>query len=264
MSAPITPGDVVRLKSGGPWMTVTGGSVEVSDHVTCVWIADNGEHYSRAYPCIALKLVPVPTAGSPPPTVTINNISEVDASPVVKRAVGPRAAAAAYSAARGIDPAASMFKVPATTEPAPGPTIVDETLAAISDLTAGILPAARPTKDVDGLVIISEYVPIALQPPAPWGPACMPANWAPLDAPGGLVMFSEPTPAPDYDYPAWSRAALGMDPAAVDAIFYNYVKPAPGSGDSDNYYPLDTEEVTPIMVADEIDRHLAARAKAEP
>ena len=39
---PIAPGDVVRLKSGGPAMTVIGLTEETPERARCVWLTDAG------------------------------------------------------------------------------------------------------------------------------------------------------------------------------------------------------------------------------
>ena len=58
-------GDVVRLKSGGPPMTVT--SVESGDNdvgyvVFCIWFNAKGNEKSGHYPAAALVLVTEPQA----------------------------------------------------------------------------------------------------------------------------------------------------------------------------------------------------------
>lgn len=42
----IKPGDVVQLKSGGPYMTV--GVIESDDHLWCEWF-EGDKHHSRSF-----------------------------------------------------------------------------------------------------------------------------------------------------------------------------------------------------------------------
>ena len=54
------PGEVVRLKSGGPTMTVTGEGSTVNgiEHVACTWFAhDSGGAYSHEFPKAVLEVV---------------------------------------------------------------------------------------------------------------------------------------------------------------------------------------------------------------
>lgn len=54
-------GEVVRLKSGGPRMTVTNTGVplgKLGDHCWCAWIDSKKEPQSRVYPVEALQRVP--------------------------------------------------------------------------------------------------------------------------------------------------------------------------------------------------------------
>ena len=57
--APLKVGDVVRLKSGGPAMTVTSiehGEGEAGHAVFCIWFNAKGNEKSGHYPVAALVL----------------------------------------------------------------------------------------------------------------------------------------------------------------------------------------------------------------
>jgi uncharacterized protein YodC (DUF2158 family) len=56
MAIEIKPGDVVRLKSGGPTMTVTSAGLDMTDVPTvwCAWFDQKGAHQEGAYPAIAV------------------------------------------------------------------------------------------------------------------------------------------------------------------------------------------------------------------
>jgi uncharacterized protein YodC (DUF2158 family) len=47
------PGDVVSLKSGGPYMTV---SVVSDDGIECVWIGEEGDFFRETLPLAVLKV----------------------------------------------------------------------------------------------------------------------------------------------------------------------------------------------------------------
>jgi len=56
----ISVGEIVKLKSGGPYMTVTQES-EASDEVTCTWFSQTGtrrEHVFRKYVLIGIAFMP--------------------------------------------------------------------------------------------------------------------------------------------------------------------------------------------------------------
>jgi uncharacterized protein YodC (DUF2158 family) len=52
--APLEPGDVVILKSGGHSMTVV--SVDEED-IDCLWIGDDGQMFRQSIPAVALTVV---------------------------------------------------------------------------------------------------------------------------------------------------------------------------------------------------------------
>lgn len=49
----LKPGDLVRLKSGGPCMTVKAPA-EDPDHYHCCWFTPNGEAHSALFPAKVL------------------------------------------------------------------------------------------------------------------------------------------------------------------------------------------------------------------
>ena len=51
------PGDIVRVKSGGPDMTVSSASRSQSDSSNCVWFDDKGEVKNQAFKDAVLEKV---------------------------------------------------------------------------------------------------------------------------------------------------------------------------------------------------------------
>ena len=60
-------GDVVKLKSGGPELTVTnvGKLWETSDvlHAWCAWFSDDGKNHEGTFPCASLEKINVTGEG---------------------------------------------------------------------------------------------------------------------------------------------------------------------------------------------------------
>jgi len=66
MSESFKPGDIVRLKSGGPAMTVTRlGPTGVENGVTCQWFNDKSKLKTGAFSQDALKAVPPEPESTP-------------------------------------------------------------------------------------------------------------------------------------------------------------------------------------------------------